>query len=118
MIVDLGVEGRPVRYAAVEGAGVDEVVGAWAGSPRGCYIVEFELAIWRGEGGLDGGEVDAKDFCTRVGVGHIYAPDLLHVRKMQEVDVKGFGELTPVPQPRSRMRFGLSEYIRGELILR
>lgn len=57
----LGVEGGPGVDGAVQSADVDEVERGGVGPGEG-DVVDFEFAVWRGEGWLDGGEVDADDF--------------------------------------------------------
>jgi hypothetical protein len=63
VLVDLGVQVGPGVDGAVEGADVDEVKGARVCPGEG-DVVDFEFAVWRCEGGLDGGEVYASDFGT------------------------------------------------------
>lgn len=57
----LGVQRGPGLDGAVQGADVYEVEGGGVGPGEG-DVVNFEFAVWRGEGRLDGGEVDAEDF--------------------------------------------------------
>lgn len=61
VVVYLCVEIGPRVDGAVQGADVDEVEARRVGPGEG-YVVDFEFAVgWR-EGGLDGREVDARDF--------------------------------------------------------
>jgi hypothetical protein len=65
VVVDLAVQRGPVSDGTVQRADVDEVEAEGEGPGR-CYVVDFEFAVWRREGGLDGGEVYADDFGARV----------------------------------------------------